>query len=219
MRKRVRYILTVCIILGAAIFGMIKRQSYTDITAEENYLESINVAVLQEELALSSCEEMENVLPGVPMILRVEVTGDIEHLFKVSRQKVRIEQVYKGEGLQGGKEIYVHSDHWQMSLTNEPKSIERGFVNILKPGKEYLLFLSNQSEDLYNELPVYKLYDETLIAPVFCYEEVENVPIEASGEHTYIPYAEVKENEFFGETETAIKAWERLKESMFAMYH
>lgn len=132
MKKRMVYGVTFGVILAAAIFGMIKRRSYTDITKEDTYLEQIQVAVIPEKIAVTACEEMEKSLIEVPIIAQVEVIGNIEHLFSVSQQRVKIRKIYKGKGLQAGDEIYVHSDHWCMSLSEEPKSIERGFVNILK---------------------------------------------------------------------------------------
>lgn len=81
-----------------------------------------------------------------------------------------------------------------------------------------MIFLSGKTEDVYSEIPVYKIYDDTLITPVFCYEEIENKPMKASSEHTYIAYTKVRGNEFFGETEKAIGAWLKLKEKMLMLY-
>lgn len=218
MKKKILYTATCGIILAAAVFGIIKRQSYTDITKDDAYLESIQIAVLPEKMTFTACGEMEKSLPEVPITAQVEVIGEIEHLFTVSRQKVKIKKIYKGKGLQNGDEIYVHSDHWSMSLSQGPKSMERGFINILRKEKKYLVFLVGKTEDLYSEIPVYKLYDNTLIAPVFCYEEIKNKPVQAGEEHTYISYTRVRENEFFGETEEAVKCWLQLKEKMLALY-
>ena len=94
----------------------------------------------------------------------------------------------------------------------------RGFVNIMDTGVEYLVFLTGEVEDLSGDTQVYQLYDDALIAPVFCYESRSNEIVPTNGETTYVLYAEVKNNEFFGEDETAVEAFEQLKETMLEKY-
>lgn len=218
MKLRFLPCLTVCVILAAAVFGGIKRQSYTNLTKEENYLEQLQVAELPEQFAIYSCNELSQALPNSSIILRVSVTGDIEHLFGVSRQKVCVQEVYAGSGLEMGQEIYLFSKHWSLSLDGNPNSIERGFVNIMRVGKEYLVFVSQQAEVLNESIRVYQLYDDSYITPVFCYENQSNVIVSPEGETTYVPYAQVRSNEFFAQTEAALEAWDKLKSEMLSAY-
>lgn len=57
-----------------------------------------------------------------------------------------------------------------------------------------------------------------MIAPVFCYESRKNEIIPTNVETTYVSYEKVKNNEFFGEDEMAVEAFEQLKEKMLAKY-
>ena len=67
--------------------------------------------------------------------------------------------------------------------------------------------------------PVYRLYDETRIAPVFCYETIENAIIPTGeGEPTYVPYEQVRDNEFFANDEEAQDVWDDLKRTMIQRY-
>ena len=106
MKMRILTAATVVILIGAAAFGLVKRQTYTDLCSEENYLDRLYVAEAISPLTENSCSDLEQELPGVPYILRVSPAGEFENLFATSRQKVQVEEVYAGNGLQkGGKYI------------------------------------------------------------------------------------------------------------------
>lgn len=214
----IAFFLTAGVILAAAVFGIVKKQSYTNLTEQENYMEQLQVAEIPEKPAISSCSEMAEKLPDAPIILRVRAEEEIEHLFQTGRQKVHIQEVYAGEDLKAGEEIYLFSGHWCLSLTGEPDSVERGFVNVMEVGTEYLVFAAGQVQGLDTAVPVIELYDDFLIAPVFCYEDRDNVIVPAGEESTYVPYRDVKNNEFFAETGAALQAWEELKGKMISAY-
>lgn len=112
----------------------------------------------------------------------------------------------------------MFSNHWSLSLDGNPNSIERGFVNIMRVGNEYLVFVSQQVDVLNESIPVYQLYDDSYITPVFCYENQSNIIVSPGGDTTYVPYTKVRNNEFFAETETALDAWEKLKSEMLLAY-
>lgn len=218
MKNYILFFLTAGIILAAALFGMIKRRTYTNLQEQENYLEQLQVAELPEEIAENTCTLMRQSLPEANIILRVKVTGEIEHLFGVDRQKVCIQEVYTGSELEEGTEIYLISRHWKLALTGDPHSLERGFVNILSVGSEYLVFAQQVVESLEEGIPIVKLYDDFYLTPVFCYENRINVIFPTTGETTYVPYGKVKNNEFFIESERALQILETFKEELLAMY-
>lgn len=204
--------------MAAVVFGRIKRQSYTDISKMDNYLDLLQVGEIPEQLAIKSCSELLHDLPYSPIILRVLVTGDIEHLFLISRQKVRIQEIYAGSHLEINQEIYLTSDHWALIIDGNHNSIERGFVNIMETGQEYLVFVSQQIEGLNETIQIYKLYDDSLIAPVFCYQNKSNIIISPEGDTTYVPYIKVSRNEFFTTSELALFAWEQFKAEILSAY-
>lgn len=218
MKLHFLHMIALCLILAAAILGCIKRQSYTNFCKDKNYLDQLQVAVIPEDLCIYSCDELKQSLPKSDIILRVYVTGDIEQLFGVSRQKVRIEQIYTGSELNVGQEIYLFSNNWNVVLDGKPNSLERGFVNIMKVGKEYLVFVSHKIDSLNESIPVYEISNITYITPVFCYENQSNLVVEPEGETTYVPYMQVKDNEFFAESEVALEAWNNLKSDMLALF-
>ncbi|MGN0142677.1 MAG: hypothetical protein ACI4AD_10650 [Roseburia sp.] len=217
MKSRILLIVTSGIVLAAGLFGAMKKKSYTNLTAED-YLSLVQVAELPGKMAVSDCANLEETLPQMPVIIRVEAVKEMEHLFGVSRQKVCVREVYQGDGIVAGDEIYLYSNHWNLALTGDPYTIERGFINIMDIGTQYLAFSTGQTEDLYSDTPSYQLYDDSLIAPLFCYENKENQISETNGMTTYVPYVKVRDNEFFGEDEEAVRAFEQLKEKLLLTY-
>ncbi len=221
MKLRILSCVTVSIIIATAIFGIIKRQTYTDIANEEDYLEQLHIAELAEERTIEYAQIYPKELEKAPIVLRVMVTEEIEHLFGTGRQKVKVQEIYEGDDLEVGEEIYLTSRSWHLNLGVWIDSIERGFVNVMKAGSEYLVFVSGELESLEKSIPVYGIYHDSFIfiAPVFCYEDITNISVEpTSVQHNYVPYAEVKDNEFFGESEGALNAWAEMKEKIMSAY-
>ena len=217
MKSKILIGLTVCVVIAAAIFGLIKRQSYTDIVNKENFMEQMLIAELSAKLTENVCTELCQTLPTAPIILSVSPVEDMEYMFKTGRQKVCIHEVHMGDGLDVGQEIYVTFSRWSVMLLEKYDTVQCGFVNTMKKGNEYLVFLSDKIDGLDN-LIVYSLFGESVIAPIFCYEELENVIAPTHGTTTYVTYSSVKNNEFFAETEEALQIWKGLKAEMLGLY-
>lgn len=218
MKIRILTAASVVILIGTAVFGLIKRQTYTDICSEENYLDNLYVAEAVSPLTENSCSALEEELQNVPYILRVSPAGEFENLFATSRQKVRIEEVYAGNGLQKGDELYLTSSQWRVVIELQPSALECSFVNIMKEGREYLVFVTEKVRTYSESLPIYRLYSNSMITPVFCYEDIENLIIPVGEGPTYVPYSKVKDNEFFSADEEGLEAWNVLKQKMLESY-
>lgn len=217
MKSKLLITLTVCAIGAAAVLGLTKRHSYTDVVNEKSFMEQMVVAELSEEMATNICEELENILPSAPIILRVAPIGDVEYFFKAGRQKVVIQEVYKGMENDVEQQIYLTFSSWSVVLTEEYDSVQCGFVNVMKEGNEYLVFLSDKFEGL-DGISVYPLYGETSVAPMFCYNYMQDVVISIEDGPTYVPYSLVKNNEFFATSNKALLSLEFLKTKMIEMY-
>lgn len=220
MKRGILFIITAGVILAAGIWGYSKKQTYTDITSEENYLDKMYVALLPEELTISDCKRLEEEMQHAPIVVKGKAIGTREEVFGTSQQKIEITKVFRGEDLQIGNEIYVCSENDNIIFWDEINTAECSFVNVMKKEKEYLVFLSGEIKTPYIQLPVYKYYGDTLILPAMCYddENMEQKIVPIGKENTYVPYLEVKNNEFFGVTEKAHEAWRQLKDKMFEVY-
>lgn len=221
MKMRILMLATVLAVLGAGIFGAVKRQTYTDKAKEEDYLNRLQVGELSTWVAERVSEVFpERVSKGSEYILRVEIVGELEHKFQADRQRVCVREVYAGSGVECGQELYLHSFGWCFSVNPPPISIERNFVNVLQVGKEYLVFGERLLEDPGDNLTTLIMTDAGVLAPVFCYEPIENTvvrPVSTDGS-TYVSYELVKDNEFFVASEGAKEILEGLKEKYIAMY-
>ncbi len=162
-------------------------------------------------------KSMREHLDDSPIIAQVTCIGDVEHLFYASQQPVTVSKVFKGEGLSEGDEIYLTSSSWCLLVENNFRAIERGYVNIMKPETEYLVFVTEQVGES-NDVPVYSLNGVSIVAPVFCYEDIQNVIISVPSENTYVPYKEVKNNEFFVTSQESLDMILTLKNEYIQKY-
>lgn len=201
------------------VFGIFEKRTYTNIAEDKSYLDELYVAQLPENICLEETENLSVNLPQVPVIIRVSVLEDVEHIGGTSRQLVKVEDVYKGTEPAVGQDIYLTCSRWSLSLYSEPYSIERGFVNIMEVGEEYLVFIENQADGLGEKIPVYQVYVENAFTPIFSYQEHENNICETGGESTYVKYNQVCENEFFATTQKGMDALVGLKKEMIEKYN
>ena len=215
---------TVTLMLAAMGFGIYEKRSYTDISKDASYLEQLYVAELPESNAFAVSRQLSETLPLAPDIVRVTVKGEVEHLFKTSRQLVKVEQIYQGKSLSPGEEFYVTSGRWELIAASDPSDgnrVQSGFINFLNSGEEYLLFLGERVDGPGETTPIFELYGgiETLLAPAFSYQEHKDVIVPImDGASTYVPYSEVCDNEFFVTTQAALDALLELKETMLQKY-
>lgn len=220
MRKRFIKIyccvITVALI-AAAVWGILAKGTYTDVTSEENYLDEFMVAEMSEASCAIACEDMYSTLNDSPIIIQVTEAGEIEHLFNQSQQPVIVSKVFRGEGINEGDEIYLTSDRWSIILNDSLRSLERGFVNVLKEGATYLAFISTKVAES-NDKPVYMLSEVENVAPVFCYEDSQNVIISVPLDNTYVPYKEVQNNEFFVTSQESLDMILALKAEFIQKY-
>ena len=162
------------IVIVITVFGIFEKRTYTNIAEDKSYLDELYVAQLPENICLEETENLSVNLPQVPVIIRVSVLGDVEHIGGTSRQLVKVEDVYKGTEPAVGQDLYLPCSRWSLSLYSEPYSIERGFVNIMEVGGEYLVFIENQVDGLGEKIPVYQVYVENAFTPIFSYQKHEN---------------------------------------------
>ena len=186
------------IVIAITVFGIFEKRTYTNIAEDKSYLDELYVAQLPENICLEETENLSVNLPQVPVIIRVSVLEDVEHIGGTSRQLVKVEDVYKGTEPAVGQDIYLTCSRWSLSLYSEPYSIERGFVNIMEVGDEYV---------------------ENAFTPIFSYQEHENNICETGGESTYVKYNQVCENEFFATTQKGMDALVGLKKEMIEKYN
>lgn len=216
LRYSLALVLLVCITLG--IFGLSHKASFTDIAHDEEFMQSLYVAEITEEIAAVECKMLAQELPNCAYILRVKAISTVDYRYEDGRQQVEVVEVFSGDNLDVGDIIYLTSPRWGLDLYDDLKSVERGFVNILNGDYEYLVFCTFLIKSADNQIPTYQLFHESYISPVFCYTELDNVIVEPGDNGTYIPYEQVKDNEFFAASSGALEKWKALKAEMIGRY-
>ena len=68
------------IVIVITVFGIFEKRTYTNIAEDKSYLDELYVAQLPENICLEETENLSVNLPQVPVIIRVSVLGDVEHI-------------------------------------------------------------------------------------------------------------------------------------------
>lgn len=190
MKMRWALLPVAALTVAAVVYGGYIRTTLTDYT-EEGKWEAYQVAPMPEAAGMEKVRAMREYFPMSPYILRVEVMGDLELDNGIGQQKAKVAQIYKGEGIEVGQGFYLYHYAWGVSFFENYRSLERGYVNVLEVGREYLVFLKGEVDSLDSPLPVYRCMEYMILSeeqwvdfmtPVFCYDHMDNEPVVFTGE-------------------------------------
>lgn len=216
MIKKVILAIYAVVFFIAVVVGIWNRQTYTDITKQDDLMNNFYVAVLNDELTSNIVQRMEDELPNASIILKAKAEGEIKHMFKLNKQLVSVEEVYKGDGINKGDKIFIMAPNWRFYF--DDMSINMGFVNLLEKDNEYLIFLKEKLETLdISDNNTYCLVD-TIIAPIFNFNDKENTIVSIKDDNYYVPYSYISKNEFFVSTQGSIDKIEKLKHNLLYEY-
>lgn len=216
MKLRYHMLLTAILVICFGIIGISKHSSYTDITSDAYFVNDFQIAEIPTAFAVDDCQSLKESLPYAPIILKVTPVDSPEYFFGGRQQKFCIKEVFSGEDLQIGDEIYITADHWKVYPAE--KIMDMGFVNIPQKGTDYLVFLSGSIGYSQHQIEVFRLQSGKYINPIFSYKSYENKIYPTTGEATYVPYSEVSENEFYATESEGIDAFLTLKHQLISLY-
>lgn len=209
-------------VVGFSVFGAVNRLSYPETTANPDYMSQLQVATLSKDGCDIVVQDMQQELPQSPIILRVSPTSDLIPIFYAGKQRFRVEEVYAGNHLKAGDEIWIVSGSWCALIDEVYQQMVFYFVNAPKQGQEYLVFLSGQVEivDGFEPLPTFQLQNRILIDPIFCYTDLDTQVDTPPGQllDITIPYREVSNQEFFAESQAVMDALMEAKHALLAQY-
>lgn len=215
-----KYLISVSILfIALAVLGGIKRRTYTDITSQENAVESFDVTVMWDEQVDLMMEIVEGqILDETNYIFKVKGTGKIDYHFHEYCQCVEVEEIYQGDGVEIGETIYI--GWWGLYFFNTSVFANSGSVNFMEEGKEYLVFLSSVSPRLYENKYQYFRIPMLYLDSILCYEDDEDyyIPTQKEIKDHSVNYSLVKENEFFTETEEGMQKLIEWKKYMLETY-
>lgn len=212
---------------GIAIWGLCQKQTYTNLLSQPEALNMLRVAEFPEALVPTMAEQALKELPESPIIIRATAMAEKDYLFSLNLQKVSVQQVYRGEGIEPGDEVQIALNtkftinaQTIEGMVADEKIAELHFVNEMEEGKDYLIFLEKKIDplDKRKQQAIYRVV-ESVITPVFGYEERENKIVDVSKSiSTYIDYELVKDNEFFITSQKTLDEFMELKKQLLAQF-
>lgn len=212
---------------GIAIWGLCQKQTYTNLLSQPEALNMLRVAEFPEALVPTMAEQALKELPESPIIIRATAMAEKDYLFSLNLQKVSVQQVYRGEGIEPGDEVQIALNtkftinaQTIEGMVADEKIAELHFVNEMEEGKDYLIFLEKKIDplDKREQQAIYRVV-ESVITPVFGYEERENKIVDVSESiSTYIDYELVKDNEFFITSQKTLDGFMELKKQLLAQF-
>ena len=212
---------------GIAIWGLCQKQTYTNLLSQPEALNMLRVAEFPEALVPTMAEQALKELPESPIIIRATAMAEKDYLFSLNLQKVSVQQVYRGEGIEPGDEVQIALNtkftinaQTIEGMVADEKIAELHFVNEMEEGKDYLIFLEKKIDplDKREQQAIYRVV-ESVITPVFGYEERENKIVDVSKSiSTYIDYELVKDNEFFVTSQKTLDGFMELKKQLLAQF-
>lgn len=212
---------------GIAIWGLCQKQTYTNLLSQPEALNMLRVAEFPEALVPTMAEQALKELPESPIIIRATAMAEKDYLFSLNLQKVSVQQVYRGEGIEPGDEVQIALNtkftinaQTIEGMVADEKIAELHFVNEMEKGKDYLIFLEKKIDplDKREQQAIYRVV-ESVITPVFGYEERENKIVDVSESiSTYINYELVKDNEFFVTSQKTLDGFMELKKQLLAQF-
>lgn len=210
------YVLVFCTLLG---IGLHSKSLYKDFNKEEEPLNNFAVGLMTNSLVKAGTNVMKDELEDCNIILAVECKEKSYFQYGCATQKAYVKKVFKGNDIDVGSEIkictiteiFMNKDMY----VNGKICVNLDFVNEMQEGKTYLVFLDGKAKNS----DIYIGPDGFLIKPIFCYEQIKNVPCKSVSKDEYTAlYQDVSDNEFFITSQKGIDTMENYKNYLISKY-
>ncbi|MGB8455032.1 MAG: hypothetical protein WCD89_22215 [Anaerocolumna sp.] len=206
-----RIILLACVI--ALILGLIERQTYTNLLADEKDVNNFSVIPLTDEILSLQLDIYLNELKQKPIIIKVKAKGELNFLYRAIKQNVQVLEVYKGTSLKVGDQIQLLTTRTVFDFNDI--AFNMGFTNLLKKDNEYLVFCEDKIDSPFKKDKNLFRVSEFIINPIFCYDNFKNTVTNTSEK---VLYSQIASNEFVVEDESTLKKLLELKQKLFYIY-
>lgn len=189
--------------IGVGIFA---RASFVN----KNSLEEYTVATVNETVLSPVYEDLNLIVEQSYHILRVRCKSEVQFSFKLTYQEVEVLEVFSGDKSVGER---INISPSSSCIFSDDDSINLGFVNAMKVGEEYLVFLADEQYSVELEKVIYPTITCN-ITMIFSYDDIENVVVNK----IYVPYEEVKNSEIFARTKEAEELFLKIKGELLEAY-
>ncbi len=176
-----------------------------------------------DELIDMCCESIEENLKQSEVIAKVKVVSEPIFASRYYYYDIVFLEVYKGDVVKEGEKASLTKSSWVTFLDDNGKdgsigySLNLGFRNFLEKDEEYLVFIEKKADTL-DGSNLCLLYDYSF-SPAFSYSEKESIPHKSEfNDSSFVRYGDVKNEEFFCETEYGLKRLNDLKKTLIEIY-
>ena len=138
-------------------------------------------------------------------ILKIKCTKDSKFDYQTCTEYGQVEKIFKGDGeLKVGDDIVMDRSGYYLfakesGVATGIDAVSTGFVNFMKPGREYLVFIEEKVKSELYDYDVYSIRGYTFV-PILSYGDYDNVIVPKKRSDHAVPYEPVKDNEVFMET-------------------
>lgn len=225
-KNQIELCLILLIICGLGVFGLIKKQTYVNMvnSSDKSKIEQLYVGVASDELIDMCYDGIMTELQQTEIIAKVKVLSEPIFASRYYYYDVVFTDVYKGNEIEKGEKASLTKGSWITFLDNKKSdgnvgySLNLGFRNFLEQDEEYLVFIEKKADTL-DESNLCLLSD-FVISPVFSYTESESSPHKSEfNDSSFVRYGDVKNEEFFCETEYGIKKLSEMKKILTETYN
>ena len=230
MNKILKINITVllAVVVFLAVFGVIKKQTYTDLFAaketllEDGVFDDFGVGLVSKNITKNIIELWRKELDEQSIIVQLEITSEPEFSPCAYGYCARVKHVFKG-GISVGSEIFLTFEGWLPFLKAKELmlpveyAINISFHDFLKKNHEYLVFIDRKLETPFRDnIYTGKGYS---IAPVFDYGETSSIPGKTiSDTSSTVLYRDIKGSEFLTDSEEAIEMLYDFKKYLVEKY-
>ena len=215
MKIKYTFIIYLLCISSIVILGMKNKKDYKDFNDDNKALNKFVVGIMTDDMIDTAIGALKKGEKSCNTIVVAECLEKTKFSYGCSTQKIRIKKVFKGDLVKNEETINVlFADGIFMNSSDDTPEINMGFVNEMKVGKNYLIFLDEKIENS----NMYSL-KSSLIKPIFAYENIENKPcVSTMKPENATLYSNMSSNEFFVESESGLEKINHLKKSFLEKY-
>ena len=213
------FIIIFFVLLG---IGLYVKSTYMNFNEETEPLSNFTVGIITDDMLSYQLENFKENLDSSNIIIAARCIDEPEFRYKTITQKVVITQIFKGSGIGVGDEIEIsrsgNSIYWN-SDDGSDNAINLGYVNVMKQGEVYLIFLDGRVQNNYDDNIIYKTGDKFAMAPIFCYTDLQTYSTEPMYEDYSVAwYEDVKDSEFFVSSDVDIEKLLNFKKEIIEKY-
>ena len=215
-KKRIIIISAVTVVIAVIIVVAMKYRKNHRQIIDNNKLDNVWVTQFYKFETVNLLDEKEDMEGAYEdkseYILKIKCTRDTKFDYQTCTEYGQVEKIFKGDGeLKEGDNIVMDRSGYHLfteesGVTGGIDAVSTGFVNFMKPGREYLVFIKEKIESELYDYDVYTIEGFT-IAPILCYEDIDNVIVPKKRSDHAVSYELVKDNEVFMETEELEKEY------------